>query len=230
MISENNNAPELGFTPKGLFIGGKWEESENGKRFETINPSNQQYLGDVPLADGKDVNRAVNAAKKAFPDWSRMPIKERAGFLFKLAERLMDNRDELGMMDCVDSGNALSGMKADVNWSSDSLKFFAGLITEIKGQTHSEKSGHLNFTRRHPYGVVAKINPFNHPLRFCAEKSAAPLAAGNTVIVKASEQAPLSSLRFAEICEEVLPPGVVNVLTGDRICGDAMVRLSLIHI
>ena len=87
------------------------------------------------------------------------------------------------MMDCVDSGNAISGMKGDVNWSSDSLKYFANLITEIKGQTHSEKSGHLNFTRRHPYGVVAKINPFNHPLRFCAEKSAAALAAGNTVVV-----------------------------------------------
>ena len=96
MISENNNAPVLGFTPKGLFIDGKWEESENGKRFETINPSNQQYLGDVPLADEKDVNRAVNAAKKAFPDWSRMPIKERAGFLINLADRLMENQDELG--------------------------------------------------------------------------------------------------------------------------------------
>ena len=88
------------------------------------------------------------------------------GFLINLADKLMDNRDELGMMDCVDSGNALNGMKVDVNWSSDSLKYFANLITEIKGQTHSEKSGHLNFTRRHPYGVVAKINPFNHPLRF----------------------------------------------------------------
>ena len=74
MISENINTPEMGFTPKGLFIGGKWEESTNGKRFGTINPSNQQYLGDVPLADGKDVNRAVTAAKKSFPNWSRMPI------------------------------------------------------------------------------------------------------------------------------------------------------------
>ena len=224
MTSQIINTPELDFSPKGLLIGGKWEQSSNGKRFKTINPSNQQHLGEVPLADKKDVDRAVKAAKNAFPDWSRMPIKERAGFLINLADRLMDNRDVLGMMDCVDSGNALSGMKDDVNWSSDSLKFFANLITEIKGQTHSEKSGHLNFTRRHPYGVVAKINPFNHPLRFCAEKSAAALAAGNTVVVKASEQAPLSSLRFAEICEEVLPPGVVNVLTGDKICGDAMVR------
>ena len=136
----------------------------------------------------------------------------------------MDNRDELGLMDCLDSGNALSGMQGDVDWSSDTLKYFAGLISEIKGETMSEKPGHLNFTRRQPYGVVAKINPFNHPLRFCAEKSAAALAAGNTVVVTASEQAPLSSLRFAEICEQVLPAGVVNVLTGNAECGDAMVR------
>ncbi|HIB15306.1 MAG TPA: aldehyde dehydrogenase family protein, partial [Candidatus Lambdaproteobacteria bacterium] len=216
--------PELGFSPKGLYIGGKWEESVKGKTFESINPANMDYLGELPLADEEDVNRAVIAAKEAFYDWSRMPIKERAGFLDALAEILQDKRDELGLMDCLDSGNTISGMKGDVDWSADTLRYFAGLIAEIKGETFSEKPGHLNFTRREPYGVVAKINPFNHPLRFCAEKSAAALAAGNTVVIKASEQAPLSSLRFAEICHEVLPPGVVNVLTGDTACGQAMVR------
>jgi len=216
--------PELGFSPKGLYIGGKWEESVKGKTFESINPANLDYLGELPLADEEDVNRAVIAAKEAFYDWSRMPIKERAGFLDALAEILQDKRDELGLMDCLDSGNTISGMKEDVDWSADTLRYFAGLIAEIKGETFSEKPGHLNFTRREPYGVVAKINPFNHPLRFCAEKSAAALAAGNTVVIKASEQAPLSSLRFAEICHEVLPPGVVNVLTGDTACGQAMVR------
>ena len=216
--------PELGFSPKGLYIGGKWEESVKGKTFESINPANMDYLGELPLADEEDVNRAVIAAKEAFYDWSRMPIKERAGFLDALAEILQDKRDELGLMDCLDSGNTISGMKEDVDWSADTLRYFAGLIAEIKGETFSEKPGHLNFTRREPYGVVAKINPFNHPLRFCAEKSAAALAAGNTVVIKASEQAPLSSLRFAEICHEVLPPGVVNVLTGDTACGFAMVR------
>jgi betaine-aldehyde dehydrogenase len=216
--------PELGFSPKGLYIGGKWEESVKGKTFESINPANLDYLGELPLADEEDVNRAVIAAKEAFYDWSRMPIKERAGFLDALAEILQDKRDELGLMDCLDSGNTISGMKGDVDWSADTIRYFAGLIAEIKGETFSEKPGHLNFTRREPYGVVAKINPFNHPLRFCAEKSAAALAAGNTVVIKASEQAPLSSLRFAEICHEVLPPGVVNVLTGDTACGQAMVR------
>ena len=217
-------SPKLNFSPKGLFIGGRWIDSIKGKKFDSINPSNGEYLGEVPLAEKEDVNRAVIAAKQAFQDWSRMPIKERAKFPTNLANKLDENRDELGLMDCVDSGNALVGMKGDVDWSSDTLRYFAGMISEIKGETFSERFGHLNFTRRQPFGVVAKINPFNHPLRFCAEKSAAALAAGNTVVVKASEQAPLSSLKFAEICEEVMPPGVVNVLTGDAVCGEAMVR------
>ena len=138
-------APNLGFSPKGLYIGGKWVDSGKGKKFSSINPSNREHLGEVPLAEKEDVNRAVKAANQAFQDWSRMPIKERAGFLVNLAEKLMENRDELGLMDCVDSGNAISGMKGDVDWSSDTLKYFAGLITEIKGETLSEKPGHLNF-------------------------------------------------------------------------------------
>ena len=100
-------------------------------------------------------------------------------------------------MDCVDAGNALSGMVGDVDWTVDTLRYFAGLVTEIKGETSSYGPRHLNFTRRQPYGVVAKINAFNHPFRFCAEKAAAALAAGNTVVVKAADQAPMSSLRFA---------------------------------
>lgn len=220
----DTQTPDLNFTPKGLYIGGQWQESASGKTFESINPSNGDHLGDVPLADEDDVDRAVAAAKAAFPGWSRMPIKERAGHLEALAARLSSCREELGMMDCVDGGNALSGMILDVDWAVDSIRYFAGLIREIKGETFSESPGHLNFTRRQPYGVVAKINPFNHPIRFCAEKSAAALAAGNTLVVKASEQAPLSSLRFAEICHEVMPPGVVNVLTGDVVAGRAMVR------
>ena len=132
-------------------------------------------------------------------------------------------------MDCVDSGNALAGMTGDVDWTVDTFRFFAGLVSEIKGETSSQGPCHMNFTRRQPYGVVAKINPFNHPFRFCAEKAAAALAAGNTVVVKGPEQAPLSSLRFAELCEGVMPPGVVNVVTGSAATGSAMVRHPLIE-
>ena len=106
--------PDLGFTPKGLYIGGEWLESVKGKRFESINPANMEILGDVPLADEHDVNLAVMAAKDAFNDWRRMPIKERAGYLVALADKLQDNRDELGLMDCLDSGNTIAGMKGDV--------------------------------------------------------------------------------------------------------------------
>ena len=217
-------APDLKFTPKGLFIGGRWEEAKSGKRFETINPATMEKLGEVPAAGAEDVDRAVKAAKKAFADWGRMPGKERAVALNKLADRIMAHADELAMMDAVDSGNAVVGMRGDMTWTADSLRYFAGLITEIKGETSSEGPRHMNLTRRQPYGVVAKINPFNHPFRFCAEKAAAPLAAGNCVVIKGSEQAPLSSLRLGELCEGILPPGVVNIVTGDGTVGSAMVR------
>jgi betaine-aldehyde dehydrogenase len=186
----------LDFTPKGLYIGGDWQESSSGKTFESISPSTKDKLGDVPMADEADVDRAVAAAKTAFADWSRTPIQERADLLEKLGARMRELRDELGLIDSLDGGNALSGMKGDVDWSADSYRYFAGLIRQIKGETFSERPGHLNLTRRQPYGVVAKINPSNHPFRFCAEKSAAALAAGNMVVLKGSDQAPLSSLCF----------------------------------
>ena len=115
-------------------------------------------------------------------------------------------------------------MRGDMKWTSDTYRYFAGLITEIKGGSMSREPGHLNVTLRQPYGVVAKINPFNHPFRFCAEKAAAALAAGNTVVIKGPEQAPLSGLKLGELCEGIFPPGVVNIVTGDGKTGSAMVR------
>src|SRR5207237_8233923 len=132
--------------------------------------------------------------------------------------------DELALMDAVDSGNAIVGMRGDMTWTADALRYFAGLITEIKGETSSQGPRHINLTRRQPYGVVAKINPFNHPFRFCAEKAAAPLAAGNCIVIKGSEQAPLSSLRLGELCEGIFPKGAVNILTGGGATGAALVR------
>jgi betaine-aldehyde dehydrogenase len=217
------NTPDLGFTPKGLYIGGEWQESTSGKTFETINPSNREKLGDVPEATEKDVDRAVAAAKTAFEKWHRVPIAERARCLEILAQRIDDHTDELALMDAVDAGNALSGMRGDMEWTAKTLRYFAGLITEIKGESSSQGPRHLNITRRQPYGVVAKINPFNHPFRFCAEKAAAPLAAGNCVVIKGSEQAPLSSLKLGELCEGIFPKGVVNIVTGDAKAGAALV-------
>jgi betaine-aldehyde dehydrogenase len=176
------------------------------------------------MAGEADVDRAVASAKKAFKDWGRMPMRERARALEALARRIREHRERLALIDAVDSGNAIAGMRGDMDWTADTLEYFAGLVTEIKGETSSQGPRHLNMTRRQPYGVVAKINPFNHPFRFCIEKAAAPLAAGNCVVIKGSEQAPLSSLLIGELVRDVLPPGVVNVVTGDGKTGSALVR------
>jgi betaine-aldehyde dehydrogenase len=218
------DTPKLDFTPRGLYIGGAWVDPAGGGTFETINPSTGESLGRVPDAGEADVDRAVTAARKAFDEWSRVPAKERARSLERLARRIREQRDALALIDAVDSGNAVTGMRGDMDWTAETLEYFAGLVTEIKGETSSLGPRHLNFTRRQPFGVVGKINPFNHPFRFCAEKAAAPLAAGNTVVVKGSEQAPLSSLKLGELCEGLFPPGTVNVLTGGGATGSAIVR------
>ncbi|MCZ6848321.1 MAG: aldehyde dehydrogenase family protein [Alphaproteobacteria bacterium] len=215
---------DMNFAPKGLYIGGRWVPGVNGQTFESINPSNSETLGEVPYAGEEDVDQAVKAAKNAFPEWCRMPLKERARCLERMADRIIENAEELATIDAHDSGNAIAGMRGDMTWTADTFRYFAGLMTEIKGETSSHGPRHMNLTRRQPYGVVAKINAFNHPFRFCAEKSAAPLAAGNCVVIKGAEQAPLSGLRFGELCDGIFPPGVVNIVTGDAVTGSALVR------
>ena len=217
-------APDLAFEPRGLFIGGEWVAAHSGETITSINPANGDVLGTVPLASEHDVNRAVAAAKAAFPAWAALPVTRRAEYLRRLADAVDRNADYLALMDAVDSGNAISGMRGDMTWTADALRYFAGLVTELKGETMAREPGHLNLTLRQPYGVVARINPFNHPFRFCAEKAASALAAGNTVVIKGAEQAPLSSLKLGELCAEIFPPGVVNIVTGDGSTGSSMVR------
>jgi betaine-aldehyde dehydrogenase len=217
-------SPKLNFTPRGLYIGGRWVSPIAGQSFASINPSNMEKLADVPTAGEADVDAAASAAKAAFKDWSRAPIKERARCLQLLADVIEENADELALLDAVDSGNAIVGMRDDMTWTADWLRYCAVLVTEIKGETFSQGNRHLNLTRRQPFGVVAKINPFNHPFRFCAEKAAAPLVTGNTIVIKGSEQAPLSSLRLGELCDGIFPAGVVNIITGNGEVGSALVR------
>lgn len=214
----------INFRPKGLYIDGEWSDAASGESLTSINPATGEVLAEVPRADEKDVGRAVDAAKRACAEWRNVSAAERAKCLEQLAERIGEHADELALMDAYDSGNSVVGMRGDMLLSAEGLKYFAAMIREIKGETQLSKPRHLNLTLRQPFGVVAKINPFNHPFRFCAEKIAAPLAAGNTVVVKQPEQAPLSGLRFGELCEGIFPAGVVNVLTGDAVAGSALVR------
>jgi betaine-aldehyde dehydrogenase len=166
--------PDIGFKPRGLYIGGAWQDAADGRTFETINPSTGRKLGEVPYAGPVDVDRAVQAAKQAFLEWRRVTVRERARCLELLAKRIREQRNALGLMDALDAGNAVTGMRGDMDWTADSLEHFAGLVTEIKGETSSQGPRHLNFTRRQPFGVVGKINPFNHPFRFCAELITGP--------------------------------------------------------
>jgi len=220
--------PDLGFKARGLYFGGKWEAPAAGHTFASINPSTGRRLAELPYADSNDVDRAVEAAAKGFAGWRKVGIKERAKCLEAFAKRIREHAKELALMDAVDSGNAVKGMESDMHWTADSLDYFAGLITEIKGETSSQGPHHLNLTRRQPYGVVAKLSAFNHPFRFSAEKAAAPLAAGNCVVIKSSEQAPLSSFRLAELADGIFPPGVVNVVAGDGETGAALVSHPMV--
>ena len=220
--------PDLGFRAKGLYYGGRWVEATSGRSFASINPATGTTLGEAPYADANDVDLAVRAAAKGFAEWRRVGIRERARCLEAWAKRVRENAARLALIDAVDSGNAVKGMEGDMHWTADSLEYFAGLITELKGETSSQGPRHLNFSRRQPYGVVAKLNAFNHPFRFCVEKAAAPLAAGNCVVIKSSEQAPLSSFEVASLADGIFPPGVVNVLAGDGSTGAALVAHPLV--
>jgi betaine-aldehyde dehydrogenase len=220
--------PGLELDVRGLFIGGRWEPPAAGRTFVSTNPSTGRPIAEVPYAAAEDVDRAVRAAAKGFAEWRRVPMRERARLLETLARRIREQARPLALLDAVDSGNAVTGMVGDMHWAADSLEYFAGLVAELKGETSSYGPRHLNLTRRQPYGVVAKLNAFNHPFRFCAEKAAAPLAAGNCVVVKSSEQAPLSSFKLAALCDGLFPPGVVNVVAGDGATGAALVAHPLV--
>ncbi len=217
--------------PQGrLFIGGRWEDSRSDRMITTYNPATRAALGRVPLADEADVDRAVRAAADAFPSWAETPGPERGARLRALAAALRGHGEDLARLDALNSGNVITGMRRDVDWAADSLDYFAGLIPEIKGEVLPTDAATLAYTLREPFGVVAKINPYNHPLRFAAEKLAAPLAAGNTVVLKPPEQAPLSSLVLGSLIQEIFPPGVVNIVTGDGpTTGAALVRHPLVR-
>jgi betaine-aldehyde dehydrogenase len=169
------------------------------------------------------MDSAVASARAGFAIWKRIAPLERGAILRAAADIIRRHGRELAMLDAADSGNPVSEMLGDATAAAKQIDFFAGLVTEIKGSSIPMGPDSVNFTVREPMGVVARIIPFNHPLMFCAGKSAAILAAGNAVIVKPPEQAPLSSLRLAELIGPLFPPGVFNVLPAER---DASMHLA----
>ena len=200
----------------GLFYGGAWHEPALGGRSDCRNPGTDEVLRQVAEATEADVDAAVIAARAGFKVWRDVTPRERGRILREMAARIRANGPELAMLDAADTGNPVSEMLGDAEAGASQVEFFAGLVTEMKGASIPMGPDAVNFSVREPLGVIGRILPFNHPLMFCAGKTAAILAAGNAVVIKPPEQAPLTTLRMAELTSDLFPAGVFNVLPGGR--------------
>ena len=218
---------------RDLYYGGAWHRPQGGY-LDTFNPATGESLGPAAEANSADVDAAVRAAQQGFAIWRGMKPLERAGLLKKVAQVLRDNAFELALLDAANCGNPIIEMQRDALIAAAQIDYYAGLATEVKGETLPMGEGILNYTLREPYGVCARIVAYNHPIMFTAAKMAPPLIAGNAVIMKPPYQAPLSSYRMMELIDGILPPGVLNILSGGMACGQALVnhpdvpRLALI--
>lgn len=213
---------------RDVYYGGAWHPPVANRYFETINPATGESLGKVSDSGAEDVDAAVKAAHKAFKEWRHVLPLDRAKLLKQIAQVVRDNAYELAMIDSADCGNPVTPMVRDAEFAATQIEFFAGLVTEMKGASIPMGPDRINFSVREPLGVVGRIVPFNHPFMFIAGKIAAPLAAGNTVVMKPPEQASMSSLRLAELIGDILPPGVFNLVPGGREAGAALAAHPLV--
>ncbi|CAI6090208.1 hypothetical protein V2G26_006250 [Clonostachys chloroleuca] len=211
-----------------LFYGGTWHPVQDGEYRPVFSPGNGRSIASVAFAGRQDTIAAIEAAHAAFPKWRAVPALERGRILRKVAQKVRDNASDLALLDAFNSGNPVSIMTQDAHSAADHIDFFAGLIPAVQGETTHLDDSALNYTVREPLGVVARIIASNHPLMFAAIRLAAPLAMGNTVVLKTPEQAPLSALRLAEIIGDEFPPGVLNILSGGVDCGQVLSTNSLV--
>src|SRR5688500_10710069 len=207
------------------FIGGEWVESEGGT-MEVLNPSTGEVIAEVQRSTEADVDRAVEAAKRALPDWLEKTPKDRMELLLQLADVMLENADELAKLESLNVGKPMSIVGDEMPFSADNLRFFAGAARTLEGKAAAEYvEGYTSVIRREPLGIVAGITPWNYPLMMAVWKLGPALAAGNVQILKPAEQTPLTTLRFVELAQEILPPGVLQVVTGDGVpVGEALVR------
>ena len=216
-----------------MLIDGNWVNASNGGMFESINPANGQVWSKVPEATESDVNEAVNAAHRAFTTgpWSKMTPTERGKCLRKLGDLLAEKSEPLGRTESVDTGKMLKETRWQAKYIAEFFHFYAGCADKISGETLPiDKPDLFVFTNREPLGVVAAIVPWNSQLFLVAVKVGPALAAGNTIVLKASEHASAAMLEFGELIEEAgFPPGVVNIVTGHgEPCGKALTSHPLV--
>jgi acyl-CoA reductase-like NAD-dependent aldehyde dehydrogenase len=206
-------------------VDGERVGAVSGAVLDVVSPATNQVIGQIPRCDERDVEAAVKAAKLAAPAWRAAEPQLRAAALLAFADKVAERGEELARLDSLDNGSPLHEMRNDIGLATSQVRYLAGLALEVRGWTMPETPDHLHYTMRQPFGVVARIIAFNHPLMFAATKIAAPLVAGNCVILKPSEFTSLSALAMAQDLARLFPPGVVQVLTGlGNEVGDALVR------
>ncbi|MDY3004415.1 MAG: aldehyde dehydrogenase family protein [Christensenella hongkongensis] len=198
-----------------LYIGGKWVDASDAGTFETYCPANGERLATCAEATEQDVDHAVKAAWKAWETWKDVSPEERQRILIKIAEIIEDNRERLAQIEMMDNGKPIrETMGADVPLAADHFRYFAGAVRTEEGEAVMLDKNTLNLILREPIGVVGQIVPWNFPFLMAAWKLAPVLAAGCCTVLKSSSSTPLSMLEFAKLTQDVLPPGVFNVITG----------------
>ena len=216
-----------------MYIGGEWVESSSGKKIETLNPETNKVWATVPEANENDVDNAVKVAQRAFEgSWSKLHPRERAKFLRNIAEQLRSNAEHLGKIETMDTGKLFKEIKTQATYIAEYYDYYAGLADKVEGTVVPiDKPNMQVTTTRIPIGVIAAIIPWNSQMLLTAVKLAPALAMGNTVVIKASELAPVTLLEFAKLIENAgLPKGVVNVITGlGEPCGKALTTHDLVE-
>ncbi len=214
-----------------MLIDGQRVASGDGRFLEIRNPANRKAFAEVPRAGAEDVDVAVTAAAKAFESWKCVAPRDRGRMLMRIADAMDGQREDLARLIAQETGNALrTQARPEAINAADIFRYFGGLASEMKGETIPLGENMLCYNRREPIGVVGAIIPWNAPVLLGAMKIAMSVAAGNTLVLKAAEDAPLGVLRMAEMCAEVLPAGVLNVLTGyGEECGAALIRHAAVR-
>jgi len=216
-----------------MYINGEWVDSSSGKKIQTLNPENNEVWATVPEANEKDVDKAVQSAQKAFDNnWSILHPRERAKYLKQIADQLRANAEHLGKIETIDTGKLYRETKTQANYIAEYYDYFAGLADKVEGTVVPiDKPDMQVTTTRIPIGVVAAIIPWNSQMLLTAVKLAPALAMGNTVVIKASELAPVTLLEFAKLIEKAgLPKGVINIITGlGEPCGKALTTHNLVE-
>ncbi len=216
-----------------MYINGEWVDSSSGKKIQTLNPENNEVWATVPEANEKDVDKAVQSAQNAFENsWSILHPRDRAKYLRLIADQLRENAEHLGKIETIDTGKIYRETKTQANYIAEYYDYFAGLADKVEGTVVPiDKPDMQVTTTRIPIGVVAAIIPWNSQMLLTAVKLAPALAMGNTVVIKASELAPVTLLEFAKLIEKTgIPKGVINIITGlGEPCGKALTTHNFVE-